>query len=151
MTLPFKLTLWRIVAGAIGIFIFIGVIVLSVNWFQARGYDKARKEFEVSEKAWEKEKAEIIGRIRERDKEIAALELEKQAFKTMGEQGVALDQTKAKQIEEISAKEAQDLANTELPTDCGARARDTVARLLTAKPPIKLNLANVIRKQCGPG
>lgn len=145
-----KLTPWRLLAGAIGVFIFIGIIVLSVNWFQARNLDKHTKKHEEDSKAWAIERNQILGQIKERDKQIAELELEKQAFKTLAEQGVKLDQEKAKQIDEISAKEAADLEGIRKDMDCATRARDTVALLLTAKPPIKLDLASVIRKQCAP-
>lgn len=136
---------------ALAAVLLIGVTTLSVNWFQARNYDKARKQYEADSKAWEITKAQILGQMKERDKQIAALELEKQAFKTMAEQGVKSDEAKAKQIEEISAKEAADLEGIRKDMDCTTRARDTVSLLRTAKPPIILDLAATIRKQCGPG
>lgn len=146
-----QFTPWRIIGAVAGLVVLIGIITLSVNWFQARNLDKARKQYEADSKTWEATKAELLGRIHERDRQIAELEIQKQAFKTAAEQGVKMDAEKAKQIDEISAKEAADLEGIRQDKDCVTRARDTVALLLTAKPPIRLDLAATIRKQCGAG
>lgn len=110
--------------------------------------DKARKQYEVESKTWETTKAELLGRIKERDREILELESQKAQYKTLAEQGVKLDQEHAKQIEEVTNQEAKDLESARKDMDCRTRAADTVALLRTAKPPIHLDLAAVIRKQC---
>lgn len=130
------------------------LIVLAIYLFgsiRSCQYDKARKEYQQKEDAAKAERDKLLGQIAQRDKEIAELEIEKQAFKTMAENGVRSDAEKAKQIEEISAKEAQDLESVRKDMDCATRARNTVELLRTAKPPINLDVNAVIRKQCGTG
>jgi hypothetical protein len=143
---------WKsIAAGVVGLFVLTAVITLSVNWFQSRHVDKNTEKYEADSKAWATEKSKLLGQIAERDKQIAELEIQKQVFKTAAEQGVKMDAEKAKQIDAISAKEATDLEGIRKDMDCVTRARDTVALLLTAKPPIRLDLAATIRKQCPSG
>jgi hypothetical protein len=138
------------VEGALCILL-IAAVFLAFSRVSSCNYRRARAEYDKKEATLKGEREKLIAQIERRDKEIAELELQKQAFKTMAEQGVRLDQEKAKQIDEISAKEAKDLEDSQAPVDCRTRAERTVALLLTAKPPIRLDLAAVIRKQCGPG
>lgn len=147
MKLPFKLTLWRLIAGAIGVFIFIGVIVLSLNWFQSRGYDKARKQYEAESKAWATERTAILTRAEEAEKRAAALEPKAIAFEALAAQHKAADAGLVKKIEEVSQNAANKEAKALEPTDCAARARD-VCNLLTANK-IRHDCSAITRENCG--
>jgi hypothetical protein len=125
--------------------------VRSCSYKKAKAdYDESRKKYDAAQQLLKTERDQLIGTIEQRDREIEKLETVKDAYQTMGEQGVRVDQEKAKQIEAIATKEAQDVENARRDMDCVTRARDTVALLRTAKPPINLDVNAVIRKQCGP-
>ena len=147
MTFP-KLTPGRVLAGILGLFVFIGIIVVSVNWFQARGYDKARKEFEVQSKAWDKERAGAIARAEEAEKRQAALEPKAAAFDALVGQKKAIDAGLAKKVEEVSTNAANAEAMAETVTDCGVRA-NRVCALLSSNN-IKHDCAAIRRETCGP-
>lgn len=125
--------------------------VRSCSYKQAQAeYDESRKKYDVEQQKLTAQRDQLIGQIDQRDREIEKLETQKDAYKTMAEQGVRVDQEKAKQIEAIAEKEAQDLEKARTDMDCRARAEWTVSLLRTAKPPILLDRNAVIRKQCGP-
>lgn len=133
------------------------VAVVVAGGVRSCSYKKAKAEYEASKKQYvveqqrlATERDQLIGRIEQRDREIEKLETQKDAYRTMAEQGVRVDQQRAEQIEAIATKEAQDLEKARTDMDCRTRAADTVALLRTAKPPIALDLSAVIRKQCGP-
>jgi hypothetical protein len=132
-----------------GIVVFDGMKGCSYRKAKAE-YDESRKKYDGVQQQLTTQRDQLIGQIEQRDREIEKLETQKDAYRTMAEQGVRVDQEKAKQIEAIATKEAQDLEDARKDMDCRARAADTVALLRTAKPPIALDLNAVIRKQCGP-
>lgn len=138
---------WQVLIGLA----FIAILTYGMNWFKARQYDKERVKSEELEKTLSSQRDLLLGQIAQRDKDIAALESQKEQYKVLAEQGVKLDQEHAKQIEQITEQEAQDLEKARTDMDCRTRAADTVALLRSAKPPINLNLEAVIRKQCGTG
>jgi hypothetical protein len=147
----------RLIVEVAMLLVFVSVAVVVVGGVRSCSYNKAKAEYEESRKTYDAEQRQLktsrdqlIGGIEQRDREIEKLETQKDAYRTMAEQGVRVDQERAKQIEAIATKEAQDLENARKDMDCRARAADTVALLRTAKPPIALDLNAVIRKQCGP-
>lgn len=142
---------WRLIVSLSLLAILISAVVYGFTQIQSCSYRKGRAEYEALEGQKKAERDQLIGENQKLRGQIAELEFQKQAFKTMAEQGVKLDQEKAKQIDEISAKEATDLENVRQDRNCADRAHDTVALLRTAKPPIILDLAAVIRKQCPAG
>ena len=124
--------------------------VRSCSYKKAKAeYDESRKQYDANEQQLKTQRDQIRGQMAERDREIEKLETEKDAYKTMAEQGVRADQEKAQQIEAIATKEAQDLDEARTDMDCRTRAERTVLLLRTAKPPINLDLNAVLRKQCG--
>jgi hypothetical protein len=125
--------------------------VRSCSYHKAKAeYDESKKKYDAEQQQLKSQRDQLLGQMEQRDREIEKLETQKDAYKTMAEQGVRVDQEKAKQIETIATKEAQDLDDARKDRDCLTRARDTVALLRTAKPPIALDVNAVIRKQCGP-
>jgi hypothetical protein len=125
--------------------------VRSCSYKKAKAeYDESSKKHDVAQRRLKAERDQLIGAIEQRDREIEKLETQKDAYRAMAEQGVRADQEKAKQIDAIATKEANDLEEARADMDCRTRAGNTVALLRTAKPPILLDLNAVIRKQCGP-
>ena len=113
-------------------------------------YEDSKRKYDAEQQKLKAQRDQLLGQMEQRDREIEKLETQKDAYQAMAEQGVRADQEKAKQIEAIATKEAQDLNDARKDMDCLTRARDTVALLRTAKPPINLDVDAVIRKQCGP-
>jgi hypothetical protein len=125
--------------------------VKSCSYKKAKAeYDESRVKYDAQQQQLTTQRDQLIGKIEQRDREIEKLETQKDAYRAMAEQGVRADQEKAKQIEAIATKEAEDLEEARTDMDCRTRAANTVALLRTAKPPITLDLDAVIRKQCGP-
>jgi len=147
MSLPFTLTPYRIIAGIVGLIILIGAITLSVNWFQARKYDKARKQYEADSKAWAVERTAILTRAEEAEKRAAALEPKAIAFDALAEQHKAADPKLVQQIEGVSKNETDKLAKAEQPTNCRDRVQ-SVCDLLRARNP-KYDCGTIFRENCG--
>jgi len=142
-----KLTPWRIIGAVAGLVVLIGIITLSVNWFQARNLDKARKQYEVDKASWATERAGMLSRAEEAEKRAAALEPKAIAFDALAAQHKAADPALVKQIEEVSKNEVDRLANAEQPTNCRDRVQ-SVCDLLRARNP-KYDCGTIFRENCG--
>lgn len=137
---------YKIIGGAIGLFVLVAVIVLSLNWWQARNYDKAREKYEADSKAWNTERTAILTRAEEAEKRAAALEPKAIAFDALAEQHKAADPALVKKIEEVSQNAANAEAKAEGPSDCATRASNICALLTTNK--IKHDCGTVTRELC---
>lgn len=85
-------------------------------------YDKGRKEYEAKEEAWKTERAKLIATAEEKERRIAELEPQVQAFKAAAEAGKKVDEALAQKIEDVAKESADAEANAQVPTDCRTRA-----------------------------
>lgn len=102
-----------VIAGVLGAFYSIQ------SWAYHRGHAKYIEE----SKAWQGERAKLIAEAEAKEKRIAELEPQVVAYKAAADAGKRLDDAKVKEIEELGRKEAEDVANSQIPTTCADRAR----------------------------
>jgi len=147
MTFP-KITPARALLAFIGLIVFIGIIVLSVNWFQARGYDKARQEYEATDKVKAEQSAKLKAHADFLEARVAELEPKLAAYEKLADDKKRLDESISDKIDEVVKKGLEEDANTILPTDCAARGQRTCDKFRSMKPPINLDCDAYKRKIC---
>jgi hypothetical protein len=102
------------------------VIALLLGGFysiQSWAYHRGHAKYIEESKAWQTERAKLIADAEAKERRIAELEPQVVAYKTAAEAGKRLDEDKARQIEELGRKEAEDVANSQIPATCADRAR----------------------------
>ncbi len=115
------------IVAVIVIALFLGLLYGVQSW----AYHRGQARYEAESKAWQIERAKLIADAEAKEKRIAELEPQVVAYKAAAEAGKRLDEEKAKQIEDLGKKEAEDEANANIPTDCRVRA-DRICTLFRA-------------------
>lgn len=85
-------------------------------------YDKERAKYEAEKQAWASERGKLIGAAEEKERRVAELEPQVQAFKAAAEAGKKVDEGLAEKIEAVAKESADAEANAEIPVDCRIRA-----------------------------
>lgn len=148
MTLPFKLTPLRIEAGLVGLFVLTGLIVITLNWFQAQGYDKARREYEAGDKIKAEQSAKLKAHADFLEARVAELEPKLAAYEQLADDKKRLDESISDKIDEVVKKGLEEDANTLTAVDCRIRADRTCAKFSELKPPIFIDCDAYKRKVC---
>jgi len=140
---PYRLIVIVIAAGAV-------VIIFLTLFSQIRScsYDKARKDYEDQARAWQTERAILLGRIAERDKQIEQLEAKEAVIIAADKAGKKLDDDIANRIDAVTKAAAEEAVTTDAPADCFDRAERTCSKLAGLKPPIIIDCDAYKRKIC---
>lgn len=142
------LTPFRIIAGLVALVVFIGVIVLSLNWFQARGYDKARREYEANDKVEAEQSAKLKAHAEFLEARVAELEPKLAAYEKLADDKKRLDESITTKIDQVVAEGLKEDAETNAVTDCWTRSQRTCDKFHRMKPPIDLDCEAYKRKIC---
>jgi len=140
---PYRLIVFVIAAVALLVIVF-----TLFNQVKSCGYDKARKDYEDQSRAWANERAILLGRIAERDKQIEQLEAKEAAIIAADKAGKKLDDDIANRIDEVTKAAADEAISTDAPADCTDRAERTCSKLAGLKPPIVIDCDSYKRKVC---
>lgn len=106
----------------IGVVILIALFLGLLYGVQKWAYHRGQAKYEAESKAWQVDRAKLIAEAEAKEKRIAELEPQVVAYKAAAEAGKRLDEEKAKAIEDLGKREAEDVANSQIPTDCRTRA-----------------------------
>lgn len=136
----------------IALIVFLAAVLAGIFFLfsqvQSCGYDNAKKDYETQAKAWQNERAILLGKVAERDKEIAQLEDKEAAIIAADQAGKKLDENITAKIDAVTKEAADEAITTDQPTDCSVRADRTCAKLAGLKPPIVINCEVYKRKLC---
>lgn len=139
---------WR-VGAEIGL-----ALILIVGAFflfgQIKGcqYDKDRAEYKKQSEDWQAERATILGRVAERDKQIEQLKAKEVAIIAADQAGKKLDDEIANKIGAVIQAANAEADATDRDTDCWIRGDRSCAKLAGLKPPIKIDCDAFKRKLC---
>jgi len=113
---------WRFVAFCIGVLLLIGAIVLLFGQVRSCGYDKARTQYEASEKTHKEERDRLAGENQQLRKQIAELEPKALAYTAIVDSKIKVDEGLKDEIEKVTeeASHAESVANQS--TACQLRA-----------------------------
>jgi len=125
-------------------------ILALFNQVRACGYDKARRDYEDQSKAWATERAILLGRVAERDKQIEQLQAKEAAIIAADKAGKKLDDDIANKIDAVTKAAAEESISTDAPTDCWIRGDRVCAKLRSLQPPITIDCDAYKRKVCAP-
>jgi hypothetical protein len=127
------------------------LIVAFTFWRDRRAaakYDKERAAYELNSKQWATERAGLLGRIAERDKQIEQLEAKEAAIIAIDQAGKKIDDALATKIDEVTKAAADEAIAVDAPADCWLRADRTCTKLAGLRPPININCDIYKRKLC---
>jgi hypothetical protein len=143
-----KITPLRIVACIVGLVLFIGAIVVALNWFQARGYDKARQTYEAQDKLKAAESEKLKARAEAAEQRVAELEPKLLAIEAVGDQKKVLDDSLSTKIDATIQEAQHEAAVTDTATDCVTRSQRLCTKFHSLKPPIPIDCPALVAK-CG--
>lgn len=135
---------WQIVITIVLIALVITGYLTARSW----GYDKARREFEASDKVKAEQSTVLIAKAKALEKRNAELELKFAAFDRLDEEKRKLDGSISEKIDAVIEEGKKRNENIDAPSDCWTRAYNTCANLKQLKPPIVIDCEEYKRRIC---
>lgn len=135
--------------SALALLAFVGLIVALFGQMRACGYDKARREYEATDKIKAAESEKLKARAEASERRVAELEPKLAAYEKLADDKKRLDESISDKIDAVVKEGQKEEEATNTPTDCWTRAQRTCDKFAALKPPIAIDCEAYKRKICG--
>lgn len=133
-------------AGALVFILIVGLFLLT-SQIRACGYDRAREQYEQTDKLNAAKVADLEADAKAKEAQIVALQTKVQFYEAAADAGRKVDNKLQDQVNEVANNAANQEVNASTPTDCHVRAK-RVCALLRANN-IPGDCAAIEREACG--